>query len=226
MNDVDAPFVAEGGEGVNDVVLVEIFVACEEVSKGIRDGSGCEEHIWFDERTGGQRVGKGISWLDVRFRGISSLRYAANGMRSANQDASGHHFARCKSPCAEVSVAASLRIVVQRRTNHAKRGVAEQSPQCARAVRPTRGWKRQRESHTSRSDDVDEPSHHAAKRTYMYSIRTELRKIAPLLVSLIWVRMQPDPRCQGYLLARIAGLCWFHSEVKRNLKIDDARSGL
>ena len=51
MNDVDAPFVVEGGERVNDVVLVEIFVACEEVSKGIRDDSGCEEHIWFDERS-------------------------------------------------------------------------------------------------------------------------------------------------------------------------------
>ena len=59
MNDVDAPFVAEGGEGVNDVVLVEIFVACEEVSKGIRDGSGCEEHIWFDERSASAKASAG-----------------------------------------------------------------------------------------------------------------------------------------------------------------------
>ena len=50
VNDVDAPFVADGGERVNDVVLVEIFVACEEVSKGIRDGSGCEERGWARTR--------------------------------------------------------------------------------------------------------------------------------------------------------------------------------
>ena len=47
-----------------------------------------------------QRVGKGISWLDIRFGGMKNGRSAANVMRSANQDASGHQIARCKSPCA------------------------------------------------------------------------------------------------------------------------------
>ena len=134
-----------------------------------------------------QRVGKEYSWLNIRSGGISSFRFAANAMRSANQHASGHHFARCKSPCAEVSVAASLRIVVQRRTNHAKRGDAEQSPLCARAARPTQGWKSSRGSNTSRSDDVDERS---------------LRLVSPS----IYYIYSPEPSAQNGTLSLP---CWF-----------------
>lgn len=102
---------------------------------------------------------KVINWLHIRIDGISSFRSAANAMRSSNQHASGHQFA-LPARAHTVGVRRSAGLAHRRAATDQPReaGLAEQSPRRARAVRLTRRWKWQRDSHASNSDDLDAPS--------------------------------------------------------------------